>query len=280
MAETINNIFANTISPRDITKYTLNRGVMDFSNLVQFNNMETGYPFLIVLKVPTFLSTLATNNEEYNKLITYYRHLLEYDFKGIDGIEDITSDTSPVDNGINQLNLITKVNMQSASQFQMRYQERQGSIFTKVHELFLRGVKDPRTQIKRYNGLLGTDTSSLMTESGYEYETFQFLYFVTDNTALKVEKAYLIVAAQPTTAETSMYSQQKGEIGWKELNIQFNGYPITGPAITAKAVKFLAWINQNTVFEETKFGYDAITNMPDPGSTGGITATSATISLT
>jgi len=271
MSETINSIFANTASPRDVTAYTLGRGVTDFSNLAQFNNFETGYPFLITLKIPTFLETLATSNSEYKTLIDIYRHILEYDFRGIDGIEDITSDTSEITNGISTLNVITKVTMQSASQFTMRYFERQGSVFTKVHELFLRCIKDPRTQVKTYGGLLKASTAggaAIMDEAGYEYETFQFLYFVTDNTCRKIEKAYLIVSAQPTTAETSMYNAEKGDIGWKELNVQFNGFPISGPAITAKAINFLAWINENTVFEDAKFGYSAINKMPTPGNTG------------
>jgi len=281
MAETINNIFAGTLSPRDVTTYTLGRGVTDFSNLNQFDNFETGYPFLITLSIPYFLTVLAKSNEEYTKLINIYRHILEYDFRGLDGLEDIQSDTSELTNGISTLNIITKVNMQSASQFSMRYNERKGSVITKVHELFLRGIKDPRTQVKRYNGLLGaTSGTALITDSGYEYETFQFLYFVTDNTVLKIEKAYLIVSAQPTTAETSMYNQEKGEIGWKELNVQFNGFPIVGPAITAKAQAFLDWINTNTIFEDAKFGYKAIGDMPAPGSTGIVTASSPTLTTT
>ena len=47
MANTVGNMFTGTLSPKDLTAYTLMRGVTDFSNLVQFNNFETGYSFLI-----------------------------------------------------------------------------------------------------------------------------------------------------------------------------------------------------------------------------------------
>ena len=50
----------------------------------------------------------------------------------------------------------------------------------------------------------------------------------------------------------------KGDINWHELNYSFNGYPITGPAVTAKAQDFLDWINDRTVFEESRFGYQAL----------------------
>lgn len=277
MANTVDNIFTGMKSVRDITKYMLTRGVVDYSALSQFDLYETGYAFLIVLKIPEFLRQLENVNTDYKTLIDNYWHLLEYDFKGLDGIEDMGVDTNDISDGINNLNIITKVNMQSASTFQMRYQERSGSVFTRVHELFLRGIKDPRTQVKRYNGLLktGDEKDQSVLDAGYENETFQFLYFVTDNTAREIEKAYLIVSAQPTTAELSMYNYTKGEIGWRDLNMSFNGFPITGPAITAKSQKFLNWINENTVFQEDQFGYEAISKMSNPGNTGAVNASSA-----
>lgn len=271
---TINNIFHGQMSPRDVTKYMLARGVVDYSALQQFNNYETGYGFLFVLKIPEFLKKLADESDEYKSLVDNYCHVLEYDFRSLSGFEDITVDTSELNDGINNINIITRVNMQSASTFSMRYYERSGSLITKVHELFLRGVKDPRTQVKRYNGLLQTGGEASRIEAGYENEVFQFLYINTDNTVRSIEKAYLIVAAQPQSAETSMYEYTKGEIQWRELNVTFSGYPITGPAITAKGQEFLDWLNENTIFEDARFGYDVLNNMPTAGNHGTVNASS------
>ena len=253
----IHNIFAGQKNPKPITQYMLSRGVVDYSNLNQFDNFETGYAFLILLKIPKFLDMLASVNDTYRNLIDNYKHIIEYDFKSIDGLEDITIDTNELNDGINNLNVITKVNEQSASQFSMRYYERSGSVITKVNELYLRGIKDPRTQVKRYNGLIRPGATDVI-EATYANEVFEYLYFVTDNTCCNIEKAYLLVACQPTSAETSMYTYTKGDINWHELNYSFNGYPITGPAVTAKAQDFLDWINDRTVFEESRFGYQAL----------------------
>lgn len=273
---TISNIFHGQMEPKDVTKYMLARGVVDYSALEQFNNYETGYGFLFVLQIPEFLRKLEEQNDTYKSLIDNYCHVLEYDFRSLSGFEDITVDTNELNDGINNINIITRVNMQSASTFSMRYYERSGSLITKVHELFLRGVKDPRTQVKRYNGLLltGNDTDNSVIEAGYENEVFQFLYINTDNTVRHIEKAYLIVAAQPQSAETSMYEYTKGEIQWRELNVTFSGYPITGPAITAKGQEFLDWLNENTIFEDARFGYDVLNDMPEAGDHGTINASS------
>ena len=268
-------IFKGTMTPKNVTSYVLFRGVTDFSNLAQFNNFESGYSFLIVLSIPEFLTQLANKNDDYKKLIDNYRHILEYEFKGISGFDDITSDTSEISNGVSNLQMITKVNMQSASQFSMRYTEKSGLTLAKVNELFLRGIKDPKSQVKTYNGLIADGTM----DAGYENEVFTFLYFVTYNTVQNIEKAYLITAAQPTTAALGEISNsERGEIGWKEVDMQFNGIPLVGPAITAKAADFLTWINKNTVFEESKFGYKAINEMAEPGHTGGIDVSSPTVS--
>lgn len=235
-----NVLFKNLVQPRDLTKYTLMRGTTDFANVAMWNAFETGYSYMTVVQVPRYLELLATQDDSYRTLIDNYVHILEYEFKGLDGIENITSETSEISNGISQVNFISKVNMQSSSTFTMRYTEKSGSVLTRVNELFLTGVKDGRTQVKTYHGLLDNGT---ITEAGYEYETFSFMYFVTDNTMRKLEKAYYIVAGQPTQAETSMYNSEKGDIGFKEIGMEFMGFPITGDVVDYKAQEMLNWLH-------------------------------------
>lgn len=280
----VNNIFSDTLAPNDVTSYTLFRGVTDYTQLQQFDLYESGYSFLVLLQIPTFLDKLTDvdNNAKggYGSLIDNYRHIIEYEFRGAQGIEDITGETSPITNGITELNMITKVTEQGGTQFTMNYFERSGSIITKVHELFLRGVKDPRTQIKRYNGLLTTpirvtaqsdgtsqkSNKASMTDKGFHQEIFHFLLIVTDNTALHVEKAYLLAACQPTLANTSIYNVTRGEIQFQEMGLQFQGLPLPGRAVTRRAVQFLNFINDATCFDEMEFGYQALEDINDVAS--------------
>lgn len=274
-AESTNFMFANTLTPSTaLTKFTLMRGVTDYSDLRQFDLYETGYSFLVLLDIPAFMTNMTTVDDQYKDLITSYKHILEYDFRGVEGINSIDADTNAITNGINEINVITKVNEQGGSAFSMSYFERSGSILTKVHETYLRGIKDPRTQMKRYNGLLGrrfnntSDTSNYaraslqnhqMNEKGYHLEVFHFLLIITDNTGLNLEKAYLLTSCQPTKAPTDIYNVKKGEIGFQELSLEFQGFPITGRIVNAKAAKFLDWINKHTCFDEMSFGYNIFT---------------------
>ena len=275
--EDTTNIFSGTMTPQEVQQFTLMRGVTDFSNLNQYDLYETGYSLLICLSIPTFLQKAKALNENYKMLINNYCHIIEYDFRGCQGIEDITSDPSPLTNGINELNIITKVNEQAATSFSMNYFERSGSIITKTHELFLRGIKDPRTQFKRYLGLITgprSDTSSnnansTRLEASFQNEVFHYLLIVTDNTGYNVEKAYILASCQPSTANTSIYNVERGQIGFQEMSIQMNGIPLSGRIVNEKSKEFLKYINAHTCFDEMQFGYDIFSdskyNMEDIG---------------
>lgn len=257
-------MFKYLISPRDITKYTLMRGVTDFGNLNQYNLYETGYPFFAVVSKPKMLENLADSDTDMKTLLDNYIHILEYEFRGLDGIEDISAETQTLTNGISDLNIITKVTQQSASSFSMRFFEKSGSVITRMHELFLRGIKDPRTQVKHYNGRLGVVGG--IADAGYENEIFTFLYFVTDNTCRKIEKSYLIIAAQPSKAETSIYNAEKGEISFKEISVEFNGFPITGDEVDKRAVDLLNWMNNlsnanHMILDSNNFMYTGISDI-------------------
>ena len=284
-AEDTVNIFSDTMSTTDVQAFTLMRGVTDFSNLAQYDLYETGYSFLINLSIPKFLKNAKTLSDEYKKLINNYCHIIEYDFRGMSGIDDITSDTGALTNGINELNIITRVNEQGGGQFSMNYFERAGSTITKVHELFLRGIKDPRTQFKRYNGQIkgprgaagSTNGGKNTLNASYANEVFNYMLIVTDNTGFNVEKSYIIASAQPTTANTSIYQVERGQIGFSEIPVNMNGFPITGRVVNNKAAKMLTYINNATCFDEMEYGYNILTkDNSDIDAIGG-TLTASTV---
>lgn len=242
--------FKGLKTPRELLRYNLMRGVTDFSNLEQYDLYEKGYPFLVVVKAPDFLMDLADLDPNgMGVIINNYIHILENDFRGIDNIENITGEANgEITNGIRSIQLINKVTKPSNSTFTMNYYERSGSILTKAHELYLTGIKDPDTQVKTYHGLIdryvfGSHASGLRnsgSDPGPHRECFTFMYFVTDNTMTKVERAFLICAAQPTTANFSdLYDGNKGDIQFVELGLSFNGFFINNDYVYQKAQAML-----------------------------------------
>lgn len=222
--------------------YVLTRGAQDFGNLSQYNMYEKGYPFLVIVRAPeclTKLKELDIVGNQYESMVNAFLHILEYEFKGLDGLEGINSETQEINDGINTLEVITKVTMQSASTFSMRYNEKAGSLITRVCELYLRGLRDPRTGFKHYNGLIPDE----IPDPGFEKECFSFLYFTTDNTGLAIEKAFYIVSAQITSSDQTIYNSEKGQVEFAEVSVEFRGFPITGAAVNRQAVKVLKYIN-------------------------------------
>ena len=222
---------------RSITQYDLFRGVTDFGNLGQFDYYESGYSFLFVIHGPRFLNELANKqhlagDDSFYHIYHSYMHMLEFEFLGLNGLENMTSESLEINNGIDTMNLINKVKLQSASSVSMRYTERSGGLINKFHSKFLSGIKDPRTQVKHYHGLIADGT---FPTPGFELETFTFLYVVTDNTTRNVEKAWLLLGAQPTTADYSIYESEKGNIEKKEISVEYSCFPITGDTIDQKA---------------------------------------------
>ena len=237
----VNNIFVNTKDYKDVTSYKLMRGVPDFGSLVQFNPYETGYAAFIICQMPKFMEVLAKYNQEYNKLVKNWAHIIEYEFKSFDGLEDVTAETTTLGDDLNSINIINKVTMQSASTFTLSYEEKSGSILNKFAYLYITGIKDPRTQVKTYHGLIHND----ILEPGFENEVFTFLFIATDNTMRKVEFSTLIVGAQLTNCTRSMYNYTKGTIDKQEVNVSFNGYPITGTKIDKAAQSVLSYLLSN-----------------------------------
>lgn len=255
------NMFSDLKNPIDVTKYTLFRGTTDFTQLGQFNLYESGFPYLVVVSVPEFLSKMASADAEgVGALLKSYIHTLEYEFKGFEsGIDNISTDTGTIDNGFQQMNVITKSNF-SSQNFSMRYYEKAGSVITKMHELYLRSVRDPGSGFKTYNGLIASDLSKVSSRTedgtvapvytpndvGFDKECFSFLYMHTDNTGLALERAVYIVGAMPTTAQLDIYNGTKGTVEFQEITCEFTGFPIMGAAVNKRAKEILDWMNDES----------------------------------
>ena len=100
--------------PRNVTEYTLMKGVTDFSNLKQFDLFESGYSFLTVVSVPRYMQLLAAQDTKIKNIQDGFVHILENEFRGLDGIPDIQADAGTITNGANEIQLINNVTMDTS----------------------------------------------------------------------------------------------------------------------------------------------------------------------
>ena len=188
-----------TIRPRNLTQYTAFRGITDFSQIGQFAQYEGGYAFLSVIEAPRFITELGKQNDGVKALTQSFTHMLEMEFRGLDGLPDLNADFNTISDGINEVSLISKVNRDTSVTVSMSYFEKTGSLITKFSNYYLTGIKDPYTQAKTYHGLIRDGVMA----PGPENEVFTMLYYVTDSTMCRLEKAILLCNGQLTKAEES-----------------------------------------------------------------------------
>lgn len=215
-----------------VDTYNLYRGITDFGNLAQFDTFESGHSFISILQKPEFLVKGSDANKEILKNACY---IIEREFKGLDGLDDMSSETFEINDGLNTMQLINKVKEQSSGTVTMRFDEKSGAPLTKFNELFLRGIYDPRSGFKHYHGLL--EAEKPVISASFANEVFTMLYWVTDSTGLSthIEKAFLLLGAQPTKAELNIYNSTKGEHDKKEVGMEFNCFVATGQVVNEMA---------------------------------------------
>jgi hypothetical protein len=224
-----------TIKPRNLTQYTAFRGVTDFTNIGQFDQFETGYSFLSVIQTPEFMNVLANRNDDVKNLQRSFVHMLEYEFRGLDGLPDMQADTMEITDGNNTARLINRVTWDTSATVTMNYFEKKGQLITKYAEYYLTGIKDRMSQAKTYHGAIRNG----YILPGPENEVFTLLYYVTDNTMLRLERAVLLCNCQLNAASLSNLNSTKGTYENRELTIEFNCFPVIGELVDKAASRLL-----------------------------------------
>ena len=292
---------------RNSTSATDMRGAMDFTQADSFNLYEKGHSILKVLSVPNFMTAWASRQEkagienatddeknqqeQRRKLCNNFYKILETEFKGLDGLDDMSADSMNITDGFSTLNVLGKVNYATNQEITLKYTEKGGSTISRYAETYLRGIRDPRTGVKHYNGCLTTghlgnvilnSGKSVTTNKLYEMafnpssceiysqithrglinpslenEVFTFLYIVLDNTWTQIEKAYLLCNAQLNKIPLGQVSNmEKGNIELAEIDLSFNCFVVSNANVNAAAARYLPKIIKNYSLISNEFVYE------------------------
>ena len=263
-------MFADLTKPRTPTTMDNDfRGIFDPSNHPMFKRYESGYCIFLMLDIPVMLQKLATIEEgeitkiqykkEYGDLINAYIRTIEREFRKLDGLDNLSSEAAEY-SGNNEVSVkaITKTIEATQVTITLPYLEPYGAVISRVHELFLRGIDDPIVgHAKYYNGLI---QDGILAPS-FKNEVFKFLYIVTDNTGLNLERAYYIFNAQPTTSYMGeLYNTGRGETEFKEINYEFNCNVLSNKVVQNRAKTILQAIT-GYVYDPVK-GYFSRVSRP------------------
>lgn len=269
------------------------RGTVDFTNATQFTLAEKGHSLIAVLDTPIMMDAIKAKyssgpNQDDNlvNVITNFPKIIESEFKGLDGLDDMTADSMEVSDNITTLEVLGAVNYATNQEITMRFTEKAGRTLTKYATTYLTGIRDPRTRVKTYKGCIAGsgETAYARTDlaegkytitPGFDKEIFTFLYIIPDNTWTRVENAYLLTNAQLTKAPySSLDNFDKGDIGLVEIDLTFKTFVIANNEnVYAMAQQFLndfvsrekytagAWNIDSDTLQYTVFGKVATNNV-------------------
>lgn len=239
------NLMDDLKSPKStLTKL---RGVVDFGNLAQFDLYVKGFGLLAVISAPACMETKIQNQNTDNKdlglqavaLQKSFVSILENEFRGLNGIDNLTADSSEISDGISTMNLITKVTEQGGSSITIDLlKEKSGRPVSKYLDMYLRCISDSRTMYKTYLGAIKTDTVEGINP-GFDKEIFNLLYIVTDNTGLQIEGAYAFICSQPTESALSMLETERGSYDFQDISIPWNTFSVRSTHINKLAKSYV-----------------------------------------
>lgn len=230
-------------------------GVIDWGDLEGIDFYEAGWPFLAVLSAPQiyrYYNTTEPNvinkeNTAFKNLQKLFIKVLEYNFKGLSGLDGVTANmTETSDNIAGNRSQISSVTKPLTSNISMKIPEKYGSPIMKYCDRYLSYISDPYTHLKNYSGL--TEANVPHKFYGFQREVFELLYFTTDPSCHFVDKAFLLSNAQITSADYSeLYEVEKGNIEIKEVTLNWTCSVITGGRVNKAAAAYLKelWKNDN-----------------------------------
>lgn len=229
------NIKNNTT---DMTGYSLFLGGLNVKRaaLEQYNLLKTGKGRIFLTKMPYFMKELmpeATKN---------FKHVVEYGFMDIQGIQDLTMEFDSITGGYAGRTFeIPTILKDETNEITVKILEFSGSPMREYIEMWLTGVSDPNSGFTHYHGLAIPQTDSngrfqkAKVEVSQSNHTMEAFYVMTDQTGFNIEFACMLCNMFPKTSARSHFNQTSGEMQHVELELAFTCTMYTSPDINAVA---------------------------------------------
>ena len=222
----------------DMTGYSLFLGGLNVKRaaLEQYNVLKTGKGRIFLTKMPYFMKELmpqATKN---------FKHVIEYGFMDIQGIQDLTMEFDSITGGYAGRTFeIPTILKDETNEITVKILEFAGSPMREYIEMWQTGVSDPNSGFTHYHGLAipqqdnNGNFQNAKVEVSQANHTMEAFYVMTDQTGFNIEFACMLCNMFPKTSARSHFNQTAGEMAHVELEIAFTCTMYTSPDINAVA---------------------------------------------
>ena len=215
---------------KDLTKYSLFLGGLNVKAkaLEQYNPLKTGYTRIFVVQMPKFMNRIlpiASKN---------FKHMIEYGFKSIDGIQNLTMEYEAITGGYAGRSFeIPTILKDETNAITIKLQEMSGSPVREYVEMWLSGISDPHTGLCHYHGALDKDsaTGNAGMEAIQANQVAEMIYVSTDNTGREIEFACLLSNMIPKVVKRDHYNYESGTHNAVEYDVEFTCTMYTSPDV-------------------------------------------------
>ena len=221
-------------SRNNIVDYALFLGGLNVKAkaLEQYDPLKTGYTRIFFVQMPKFMNRilpLASKN---------FKHMIEYGFKSIDGIQNLTMEYEAITGGYAGRSFaIPTILKDETNAITIKLQEMSGSPVREYIEMWLSGISDPHTGLCHYHGALDKDaaTGNAGMEAIQANQVAEMIYVSTDNTGREIEFACLLSNMIPKVVKRDHYNYESGTHSAVEYDIEFTCTMYTSPDVNEVA---------------------------------------------
>lgn len=201
--------------------------------LAQYTPLKTGYARIFLIRMPYFMSKMLPDET------ANFKHLIEYGFVGLDGIQNTTMDFEQVTGGYaaKQFDVAT-VAKDETNEITLKVYEFAGSPIREFTESWLTGISDPLTGVAHYHGAM-----DLTAEQGgavaynQANHTMEAIYVNTDPTGLSsgIEYACMFTNMMPKQVKKDQFNFEAGTHSLVQADLPFTAVKYESAQINSVA---------------------------------------------
>lgn len=211
-------------------------------NLDLFTPYLRGWSRIFFHKVPNFMDQIWPNKTSNFK--TYF----ETAYTAISGINDISVDFTDFEGGFaGQRFSVPQLSRDDTESFSVSLYELAGSPVREYIELWITGVRDPRSGVAHYHGLIdgkvaAEDGSGEVGPLAYSEQNHsaEFIYCTLDPTARQCEYVAMMAHCFPTKVPKDHLNFEHGSHDQAQMDLEFRCTKYESPAINDIGNAYLA----------------------------------------
>ena len=215
--------------------------------LQQYSPLKTGYARIFLVKMPEFMRKMYPNKTK------QFRHLIEYGFVSIDGIQNTNLEFAQITGGYSGRSFdVATVAKDETNEITIKVYEFAGSPVREYLDLWVSGISDPFTGLSHYHGAF--DQGITYSQHNHTMEAF---YVNTDATGRSdgIEYACLLANMMPKSVKKDQFNYQSGTHDIVEVDIAFSTVKYESPQINQVAKALIDKFNLTRNYLDFKSGY-------------------------